>query len=79
MSIVEHVDCSTERPRSLNLLVLILYPLHECDFGVFGNLEALRDETMTEGKIQTHEGSLFLIHLQTRSHITSPPAEQFEV
>ncbi len=79
MSVVEHIDCGTKRPRSLHLLILILYSLHECDFGVFCNLEALRDETMAEGKIQAHEGGLFVIHLQTASHTTSPSGKHLEV
>jgi len=79
MSIVEHVDGSTKRPRSLHLLILILYSFHKCDFGVFCNLEALCDETMAEGKIQAHEGGLFFIHLQAASHTTSPSIKEIEV
>ena len=63
MSLIEHVDSCTQWPGSFHLLLLVLDLLDERDFGVLGDLEALSDEVVAEGKIQAHEGRLLLIDL----------------
>ena len=60
----EQVDAGPERPGSLDLLGVVLDPLHQADFGRVRDLEAGREQRVLEGQVEAQVGALVRADLQ---------------